>query len=202
MLPMYKIADEMAVAKMENKLMHLISKQEKLEFEALKGFHPRMERSEAHVQWISYDVFDSGFGSSRFKKAVIRIAKENLKPNSLTGIMTVAHELGHYMDCFENFNCDTRKYNDYGTLNIEVRAWVYAIDILDSIGFGHWDDCMDFIKKTLGTYFAAADDLFSNIKPSRIKDDIAEDVAYKTLQKFMEMKMKNSWQAKLDSVLV
>lgn len=69
-------------------------------------------------------------------------------------VVAMAHELGHYLDVRDNFDFDLEEYfKTLGTKELEVRAWLYAIDICREIGFNRWDVFFRYAKHCLGTYF-------------------------------------------------
>lgn len=77
--------------------------------------------------------------------------EENILP-----VIAMTHELGHYIDIHDNFNCNIYDYHRaLGTLEIETRAWLYAVEVCKEIGFTRWEVFFRYAKQCLGTYFNA-----------------------------------------------
>jgi hypothetical protein len=70
-------------------------------------------------------------------------------------VIAMSHELGHYVDIMENFDGDVYDYDTLGINEIEVRAWLYAVDILKEIGFTRWEAFYRYASECLDSYFSA-----------------------------------------------
>lgn len=75
--------------------------------------------------------------------------EENILP-----VVAMAHELGHYLDVKDNFELNMERYiRELGTLELETRAWLIAIEICEEIGFTEWDVFLQYAKNCLVSYF-------------------------------------------------
>lgn len=90
-----------------------------------------------------------------FMESKILIGEKWVKNrDNALAVVTVAHELGHWVDIVENFEGSNTKYiRTIGTLEGEVRAWELAIDFLHQVGFTFWEELNVFMEECLGSYY-------------------------------------------------
>ena len=74
--------------------------------------------------------------------------------NNILKIPTIAHEMGHWYDIMVLYKGDAEKHGfETGTLEMEVRAWEFAVEYLKEAGYTHWEEFNVYMKQMLGTYY-------------------------------------------------
>lgn len=69
-------------------------------------------------------------------------------------VLAMAHELGHYIDVSENFYHNHKEYHStLGTRELEVRAWLHAVEVCKEIGFTRWEVFYKYAMDCLSSYF-------------------------------------------------
>lgn len=70
-------------------------------------------------------------------------------------VISMAHELGHYHDITKNHDGNARVYySKLGVLNVEFRAWVFAVGYMKNMGFKQWDAFMKLAYVCLSSYYS------------------------------------------------
>lgn len=75
--------------------------------------------------------------------------------NNILPVIAMTHELGHYVDVKQNFDLDLFRYMEtLGTNEMEVRAWLYAVEICKEMNFNHWSVFFRYAQQCLLSYFS------------------------------------------------
>jgi hypothetical protein len=75
--------------------------------------------------------------------------------DNLLPVIAMAHELGHYIDLEQNFDLDLLEcIRILGTVEMEVRAWLHAVEIFKGMGFTRWGVFFGYAEYCLSSYFS------------------------------------------------
>ena len=86
--------------------------------------------------------------------------------HSLERVVSLAHEIGHYMDCKHNYNNNPIDFDamyDKKINLMELVAWKYARDILNVLGFKEWDYFYTLLNSCLYTYVRNESQLYYSV---------------------------------------
>lgn len=139
-LDAYEVSKEEFIGKddIEEKLFDFIEK------ENIKLLISDKSRCEA--------FFSTGHGYSGI---VLKSKMFEVEDNTMR-LVTLAHELGHYMDFKWNFQFDSHSFvkasKEGKELFSEITAWVYAEEMLQYLGFDKWMEFDDIKFGSLLTY--------------------------------------------------
>lgn len=67
-------------------------------------------------------------------------------------IVLLAHEIGHAIDLYENYNGDVERYRAENVLQKEQMAWDHAERLLCDFGFTEWERFYDHKSEGLNSY--------------------------------------------------
>lgn len=109
-------------------------------------FEVDMTVPEPFVCYMNHSHRDNKYS---FAVGTCWLQEENIIP-----IISMSHELGHYLDVRDNYDSNIKLYHKtLGTRELEARAWFYAVDVAKEIGFTRWDVFFKYAKTCLATYF-------------------------------------------------
>lgn len=112
--------------------------------------------------------------------AVILLNKDVAEENPHTRLISLAHEVGHYLDYKHNFDYDSDAFGDESLtvkreIVTEAIAWAYAKDLLEVLGYTNWECFYDVALDAFTTYTldeALADYLLHNTKAVKSKREM------------------------------
>lgn len=120
---------------------------------------------EAYIQWSEEGVPKITVGSFYF-------GKEDFRP-----LYAIAHEIGHFIDCSENYYHDIDFYTEEWhshQRDLELNAWLYAVDVLKAVEHtNRWGEFLEYAEECLGTYYGGkVMRVLSLRNPSRLRKDM------------------------------
>ena len=101
----------------------------------------------------------------------IFLCPKDIEDKNETRIISLAHEVGHYLDLKFNFNFDASQFtiasmNGKELIKTETIAWENARTILKEMGFNNWDSFEKELFVSLTTYTESLRDTLNNVTNS------------------------------------
>lgn len=112
--------------------------------------------------------------------AVVLLDKDVTAEDADVRLVTIAHEVGHYLDYKHNFDYDSDAFGSESIhpndeIVTEAVAWAYAKDLLEVLGYTNWDCFFEVALDALSTYTydeALADQLLKNMPRVKYKREM------------------------------